>query len=191
MGLTSKATPALVLYDTISRRPIPIGTGILSVGTKSPSGFLRSRAPKWGAISNGWNQIHGKHTRCSLSHRYRRYWAIGGSHGAQAGVGDEIVSFFNDMGASANATGVAYQGQSAGYYSLGSVWARFPQKSVYPANIQLPKVRAGCGGIDIFSGSFSFINMAEFVANLKAIANNAIGFAFSSRSTASARKSAA
>lgn len=30
MGLTSKATPALVLYDTVNRRPIPIGTGILS-----------------------------------------------------------------------------------------------------------------------------------------------------------------
>ena len=30
MGLTSKATPALVLYDTVARRPIPIGTGILS-----------------------------------------------------------------------------------------------------------------------------------------------------------------
>src|SRR3546814_7157739 len=98
---------------------------------------------------------------------------------AQAGVGDEMSDFFNDMGASANATGAtAYQGQSAGYYSLGSVWARFPQKSVYPANIQLPKVRAGCGGIDIFSGSFSFINMSEFVANLKAIANNALGFSF-------------
>src|SRR3546814_12623483 len=56
---------------------------------------------------------------------------------AQAGVGDEMSEFFNDMGASANATGAtAYQGQSAGYYSLGSVWARFPQKSVYPANIQ-------------------------------------------------------
>lgn len=30
MGLTSKATPALVLYDTAQRRPIPIGTGVLS-----------------------------------------------------------------------------------------------------------------------------------------------------------------
>lgn len=30
MGLSSKATPALVLYDTVARRPIPIGTGILS-----------------------------------------------------------------------------------------------------------------------------------------------------------------
>src|SRR3546814_4875306 len=30
MGLTTKATPTLVLYDTVTRRPIPIGTGILS-----------------------------------------------------------------------------------------------------------------------------------------------------------------
>ena len=30
MGLSSKATPALVLYDTVRKRPIPIGTGILS-----------------------------------------------------------------------------------------------------------------------------------------------------------------
>lgn len=30
MGLTSRATPALVLYDTVTKRPIPVGTGILS-----------------------------------------------------------------------------------------------------------------------------------------------------------------
>lgn len=30
MGLTSRATPALVLYDTVTKRPVPIGTGILS-----------------------------------------------------------------------------------------------------------------------------------------------------------------
>ena len=97
----------------------------------------------------------------------------------QAGVGDEMAGYFNDMGAAANSTGaVAYQGQSAGYYSLGSMWARFPQKTIYPANIQLPKVTAGCGGIDIFTGSFSFINGSEFVAMAKAIANNAVGFAF-------------
>ncbi len=98
---------------------------------------------------------------------------------AFAGVGSDMAAYFDDMGAAANATGAsAYQGQSAGYYTLGSAWSRFPQKTVTPANLQLPKVRAGCGGIDIFTGSFSFINTAEFVAMLKAIANNAIGFAF-------------
>lgn len=96
-----------------------------------------------------------------------------------ANVGSELNNFFNDMGAAANATGpVAYQGQSAGYYSGGNIWTRFPQRSVNPVNLQLPSVKAGCGGIDVFSGSFSFINSDEIVAMLKATANNALGFAF-------------
>jgi conjugative transfer pilus assembly protein TraH len=98
---------------------------------------------------------------------------------AHADVGAEMNSFFNDAGGAANVTGpTAFQGQSAGYYSLGNVWTRFPQKSVSPFNLQLPSARAGCGGIDLFSGSFSFINASEIVAMLKATANNALGFAF-------------
>ena len=94
-----------------------------------------------------------------------------------ANVGSELNNFFDDMGAAANATGpVAYQGQSAGYYSGGNIWTRFPQKNVNPVNLQLPGVKAGCGGIDVFSGSFSFINTDEIVAMLKATANNALGF---------------
>ena len=30
MGLTSRATPSLVLYDTVTKRPIPIGTGLMA-----------------------------------------------------------------------------------------------------------------------------------------------------------------
>lgn len=105
--------------------------------------------------------------------------ATGVSAPVEAGVGDDMQSYFDDMGGAANVTGPsAYEGQSAGYYTLGSAWSRFPQKTVSPANIQLPKVTAGCGGIDVFAGSFSFINMDEFIANLKAIANNSLGFAF-------------
>lgn len=98
---------------------------------------------------------------------------------ARADVAGQMNSFFNDTGGAANVTGPsAYQGQSAGYYSMGNVWTRFPQKSVQPFNLQLPSARAGCGGIDLFSGSFSFINASEMVALLKATANNALGFAF-------------
>ena len=97
-----------------------------------------------------------------------------------ANVGDSMDRFMNDMGGAANVTGPsAFQGQSAGYYSLGNIWTRFPQKTTNIANLQLPKARAGCGGIDIFAGSFSFINASEMVALLKAVANNAVGFAFS------------
>ena len=98
---------------------------------------------------------------------------------AYAGVEGEMSSFMSDMGVSANVSGpAAFQGQSAGYYTMGSVWSRFPQKNVQPFNLQLPHARAGCGGIDLFAGSFSYINTAELVAMLKATANNALGFAF-------------
>jgi conjugative transfer pilus assembly protein TraH len=97
-----------------------------------------------------------------------------------ADVGSSMDSFLNDVGGAANVTGpTAFEGQSAGYYSLGNVWTRFPQKTTNIANLQLPRARAGCGGIDIFAGSFSFINASEIVAMMKAVANNAVGFAFS------------
>ncbi len=98
---------------------------------------------------------------------------------AIAGVEGDMNSFFNSAGAAANVTGpTAFDGQAAGYYSGGSLWTRFPNKTINPVNIHLPKASGGCGGIDLFGGSFSFINSDEIVATLKATANNAIGFAF-------------
>jgi conjugative transfer pilus assembly protein TraH len=98
---------------------------------------------------------------------------------AQASVAGAMDSYFDDMGAAANVTGpTAFDGQRAGYYSLGNVWMRFPQRTTNLANLQLPRARAGCGGIDIFGGSFSFVNSAEIIALLKSVANNAVGFAF-------------
>jgi conjugative transfer pilus assembly protein TraH len=98
---------------------------------------------------------------------------------AQASVAGAMDSYFDDMGAAANVTGpTAFDGQRAGYYSLGNVWTRFPQRTTKLANLQLPSARAGCGGIDLFAGSFSFVNSAEIIALLKSVANNAVGFAF-------------
>ena len=104
---------------------------------------------------------------------------LAGSTPAMANVEGEMNNFMNDMGAYGNVTGPqAYQSQSGGYYTAGNLWARFPQRNIQPFNLQLPSARAGCGGIDLFAGSFSFINTAELVAMLKATANNALGFAF-------------
>jgi len=98
---------------------------------------------------------------------------------AFANVEGEMNSYFNSAGAAANVTGPsAFDGQAAGYYSGGSLWTRFPTKQINPVNLQLPRASGGCGGIDLFGGSFSFINTDEIVATLKATANNAIGFAF-------------
>jgi conjugative transfer pilus assembly protein TraH len=104
---------------------------------------------------------------------------LAGAPALAQGVESEMNGFFDAAGGAANVTGpTAYSGQSAGYYSGGGLWTRFPSKTVTPFNLKLPSARAGCGGIDLFAGSFSFINTDEIVAMLKATANNAIGFAF-------------
>ena len=64
--------------------------------------------------------------------------------GASADVGSSMDSFLNDVGGVASVNGpTAFQGQSAGYYSLGNVWTRFPQRTTNLANLQLPSARAG------------------------------------------------
>jgi conjugative transfer pilus assembly protein TraH len=44
--------------------------------------------------------------------------------------------------------------------------------------VALPSVKAGCGGVDIYGGSFSFINTDQIVATFKAVAQNAVGLLF-------------
>jgi conjugative transfer pilus assembly protein TraH len=95
-------------------------------------------------------------------------------------VGDSMGDFWNDIGGSySNSTDAgAYQLQGAGYYTGGNFVARTKVVSVNPITITPPGIRAGCGGIDVYTGAFSHINTDQFVALLKAIPSNAMGFAF-------------
>jgi conjugative transfer pilus assembly protein TraH len=63
-------------------------------------------------------------------------------------------------------------------YTGGSLMMRAPGRNYPLINAQLPSLRAGCGGIDLFGGAFSFINKQQFVALLRNIGANAIGYAF-------------
>ena len=88
---------------------------------------------------------------------------------------------FRISGAEVNVTegDLLYKSQAAGYYTGGGgMVLRSPIKSTYPLNIQLPKIEAGCGGIDIYTGGFSFIDSKQLVETLQAIASNAAGYAF-------------
>ena len=97
----------------------------------------------------------------------------------QADVNSKMNDFWNDIGVAANVTGPSsFQGQRAGYYTLGNVYVRTPQRTLNPVNIQMPGYRAGCGGIDIYGGGFSYVNSAQLVAFMKSVANNAASFAF-------------
>ncbi len=98
---------------------------------------------------------------------------------AAGSLENDMQRFWNDMGFNTNVTGSsAFTGQSAGYYSMGNIHARTRSENIQLATIELPSIRAGCGGIDLFAGSFSFINSGQLVASMKAIANNAVGFSF-------------
>src|SRR5262245_22745233 len=102
-----------------------------------------------------------------------------GVSAAYAGIGGDLNHFFNQMGFSNNVTAPnAYQGQGAGYYSGGSLFARDSVRDVQIASVDLPSFRSGCGGIDLFTGGFSFVNSQQLIDAMQNIINNSIGYAF-------------
>lgn len=96
-----------------------------------------------------------------------------------AGLSEDMNDFFNASGYQSNVSGPgAYHGQTAGLYTGGQLYARNQVKMIYPASIQLPAFSAGCGGIDAFTGAFSFISGDELTKSLKSIASSAGSYAF-------------
>lgn len=99
--------------------------------------------------------------------------------GAAQGLGGDLADFWERTGGGVNYTRpLAYDGQRAGFVSLGSLYVRSAPRNTPIANIELPSVRAGCGGIDIFGGAFSFLSAEELIALMENIMANASGFAF-------------
>lgn len=96
-----------------------------------------------------------------------------------ADIANDLRDFWENSGGGVNVSNPTfYDGQRAGYATLGSVQVRTRTRQTNLAHIQLPSVRAGCGGIDIFGGSFSFISQEELIKLMEAIMQNASGFAF-------------
>lgn len=92
---------------------------------------------------------------------------------------DDLADFWTRSSRGVNVTRPShYEGSRAGYVSLGSLYVRTPSRNTNLGNIQLPSVRAGCGGIDVFGGAFSFLSASELIAMMEAIMANASGFAF-------------
>lgn len=60
----------------------------------------------------------------------------------------------------------------------GSVSMRSPIKQINLVAFDPPRMNAGCGGIDLYGGSFSFINGQELIAIFRSVASNAAGLAF-------------
>lgn len=94
-----------------------------------------------------------------------------------ADVNSDLNHFFDGLGYSANATApTAYQGQQAGYYTGGSLYLRNSVRNVQIAEVDLPQVNAGCGGIDLYTGGFSFINGQGIKTLVQNIMHGATGY---------------
>jgi conjugative transfer pilus assembly protein TraH len=98
---------------------------------------------------------------------------------AVASIHSDLDDFFDSMQLATNITPAgAYEGQTAGYYTGGNLFARVPTRNYNLMTVQLPAARAGCGGIDLFTGGFSFINSDQLVAMMRNIGSNAVSLAF-------------
>ena len=98
---------------------------------------------------------------------------------ARADLNSEVNDMFNNLGAIGNYTAPgAFRGQTYNTYTGGSLMMRSPNKVYQLAAIQFPSVKAGCGGIDVFGGSFSHISAQEFKNLLRNITAALPGIAF-------------
>lgn len=94
----------------------------------------------------------------------------------QGEINDVFDLFIN---ANTSSSAGYFEGQARNYLSGGSFQGRNPIKKLEFFSINPPHVKAGCGGIDLFLGSFSFIDGDQFQGMLRSIAQNAAGYAFS------------
>lgn len=92
---------------------------------------------------------------------------------ANAALKDALSSMFLVAGTDTQAINTQ---RLRGFYG-GSLSLRSPGRSFDIVQFAAPKIDAGCGGVDLFFGSFSFINGAQFEQLIRSIAANAVGFA--------------
>ncbi len=93
-----------------------------------------------------------------------------------ADLEQEMSSLFADM---VNTTPPGYYDtQRRGVITGGNLAMR--NRVLHPNLVSFvpPSFKGGCGGIDLFGGSFSYINGAQFTALLRSVAQGAVGYAF-------------
>ena len=95
-----------------------------------------------------------------------------------ASAGDMLQFMEDTMKSLSTIAPKAYQGQERGYFIGGSASIRFPNENIQPFSFTPPQLKAGCGGIDIVMGGFSYMNFDYLVQKLQQILQVAPAFAF-------------
>lgn len=112
-----------------------------------------------------------------VSALFAAMWLASSPIAANASAVDDAFSGL--MGAASSTTsGAGYlQTQTRGVLVGGSLRVYVPRSTVQLISISPPGFDAGCGGINLFLGGFSFINAAQFQQLVKNIMTNALGYA--------------
>jgi conjugative transfer pilus assembly protein TraH len=106
-------------------------------------------------------------------------WGLVPNPSARADLQQQLDELVDSLGVmSTTTTPGAYEGQTRGYLTGGGMSLRLPQAPLDLVSINLPKVRAGCEGIDFYLGAFSYINTDQLINKLKAIGSASLGYAF-------------
>jgi len=72
----------------------------------------------------------------------------------------------------------SFEDQTRGYVTAGGMSGRIDVHNDYLMSLTLPKVKAGCGGIDMFLGGMSFLDPDYLVEKLETILQAAPAVAF-------------
>src|SRR5262245_22036758 len=95
-----------------------------------------------------------------------------------ATISSDMDAFFNGLGFASNVTSPkAFESQAAGFFGGGSLYARNPVRQYQLVQLDLPSFRAGCGGIDLYTGSLSFLSEQKLVDLGKSVMTNAGAYA--------------
>lgn len=102
---------------------------------------------------------------------------MAGASSANASLNNTLDGVFNDMMSNSSPPG-AYESTRRGVLSGGRYSARTKITRANLVYLDPPSISAGCGGIDLFGGSFSFINKDQLIQLARATAQNAAGLLF-------------
>jgi conjugative transfer pilus assembly protein TraH len=98
---------------------------------------------------------------------------------ARADISGDLGHYFNQLGYATDVTSAhAYHGQAAGLYSGGSLFLRSKSRDLSIAHVDMPSIKAGCGGIDLFTGGASFVSTDQLVSFGKNIMADAGPYVF-------------
>lgn len=97
-----------------------------------------------------------------------------------ADLSGQMQQMFNQAGVMGNTTGPgSYRGQTMSIYTGGEMQMRAPIRNYQIWSVSLPTPpKAGCGGIDLYTGSISHIDGPQFKALLQQIGANTVGLLF-------------